>query len=360
MVMSNILLNYLKGGSGTVLRDFQHASRLYVDNNYVRAPKVGFLYFVAFNINSEAIIDSGWAFKNSKEVGVLAKKVDLPKFNITTETLNQYNRKTVVQTKLNYSPISIDFHDDNANITNNLWINYYKFYYKDSNYGGASTGEPEKNQKSIEFQDTKFGETDHKYGRYQYKNLNIPFFTSIDIYVLHQQQFTQITLVNPKITEWSHDSVNQAEGGKVLQNKMTLAYENVFYNQGIVTENAPEGFSIIYYDKTPSPLGNAKSSKNQRKNPILDIASILAKNYLNKKGFGRAGVVGYNIGTGILGQLGGTTQVPPPSAPNQPGIFNLPGGVGINIFKGFNTGVDGKIRANPAAIILPKIGGGGG
>ena len=52
------------------------------------------------------------------------------------------------------------------------------------------------------------------------------------------------------------------------------------------------------------------------------------------------------------------TSLPPTQ--NQPGIFNLPGGVGINIFKGINTTVDGKIRANPAAIILPKLGGGGG
>jgi hypothetical protein len=44
----------------------------------------------------------------------------------------------------------------------------------------------------------------------------------------------------------------------------------------------------------------------------------------------------------------------PPSTQSQPGILNLPGGIGINIFKGINTSVDGKIRANPAAIIFPK------
>jgi hypothetical protein len=91
-------------------------------------------------------------------------------------------------------------------------------------------------------------------------------------------------------------------------------------------------------------------------NPLLNIGEILAKNLINRKGLGKLGPVGYAVASGVLGQTLGSgagkySSAPPPQ--NQPGIFNLPGGVGINIFKGINTSVDGKIRANPAAIILP-------
>jgi hypothetical protein len=381
--MSNAFNNYLSGTgykSGyPSLRDYQHASRLYVDRNYAYSPKVGFLYYVVFNINPKAIIDEQWAGPEHLDVGLLVKRIDLPKFSVATETLNQYNRKTVVQTKLTYSPVSVEFHDDNADIINKLWINYYKHYYADSNYGsGGSVPEG--------FRDTKYSETDYQYGIYDNK-VKEPFLTSIEIYTLHQQKFTQVTLVNPKITEWAHDSLNQAEGNKVMQNKMQLAYENVFYNYGqIVPESNPVGFSAIYYDKTPSPLniaGNPLNNSSYVKqqtgfdkpgsqrvfgrvggnykspNPILDIATSLAKNYVNENGIVRTKAGTYNIASGALGAVAKTAPgkyYEPPSAEYQPGIFNLPGGAGINIFKAFNTSVDGKIRANPAAIIFPPRG----
>ena len=56
--MSNAFTNFLSGvvggvfGSQPYLKDYQHADRLYHGNNYARAPKAGFLYFVNFNINT--------------------------------------------------------------------------------------------------------------------------------------------------------------------------------------------------------------------------------------------------------------------------------------------------------------------
>ena len=115
--MSNAFTNFLGnvasgllGKSDGDLRDYQHANRLYVQNNYDRSPKVGFLYFVNFNVNKDIIskLDPSYIARGLNDVGFLAKKVDLPKFKISTETLNQYNRKTVVQTKIQYNDINID------------------------------------------------------------------------------------------------------------------------------------------------------------------------------------------------------------------------------------------------------------
>lgn len=374
--MSNAFNNFLSSTGYTNLRDYQHASRLYVDNNYAYSPKFGFLYYIVFNINPDAIIDQQWRNKDAMDIGLLVKKIDLPKFSVVNETLNQYNRKTVVQTKLTYTPVSVEFHDDNIDIINKLWINYYKHYFADSTYG--RNGEV-----PVAFRDTKYGETDYQYGIYDNK-VKDSFFTSIEIYSLHQQNFTQVTLINPKITEWAHDSLNQAEGSKTMQNRMTVAYENVLYDYGqIVPETDPPSFATVHYDKTPSPYavgGNPLNNPNYVKqetgfdkpgaqrvfgkvggsynspNPLLDIAAILAKNYVNTKGIARTKSTAYNIAAGALGAINKTAPgkySSPPSTENQPGILNLPGGVGINIFKAFNTSVDGKIRANPASIIFP-------
>lgn len=395
--MSDPFINYLKSGN-IVFKDYAHASRLYRDNKFALAPKLGFLYYVVFNINENAIIDKKFT-EDKRKVGLLVKRIDLPKFQIKNEKLNQYNRKTVVQTKIDYSNVQIEFHDDNSDVTNRLWMNYYKHYYVDSNYGDVNVGSAAGEFRPRAYGDTKYGPDNNAYGLYNNGEPN-PFFNNIEIYVLHQGEFTKFTLVNPIISEWRHDTLNQSEGNKLLSNSMSIDYENVFYKLGKITKGVdPATFGIEYYDPVGSPYefsdSNSQSgfdnqtksrvfgvpSNRQSYNPLFDqkskqrvyglvgaptqlgalgqIGSILLRNIVNKNGLGRQGPTGYNIASGVLGRtLGGGAgkYAEPVSTQQQPGIFNLGGGVGINIFKGFNTSVDGKTRINPAAIILPPRG----
>jgi hypothetical protein len=253
--MASSLNNFLGRYGPTMFKSYEHATRLYVDNKYARAPKLGFIYFVVFNIRREAINDIFWAGIGRFDVGLLVNKIDMPKFKITTETENQYNRKTVVQTKLEYQPVSITFHDDNSEITNGLWKNYYKYYYADSLYGDRANGIRDG------FNDTKYTLVDNAYGLSN--NQKLPFFDSIEMYVLHQGQFTEMSLINPLVTSWDHDSLDQSQSNNILKNKMTVSYENVIYKQGkIVKETNPPGFAADYYDSISSPLSAGASSAN--------------------------------------------------------------------------------------------------
>jgi hypothetical protein len=250
------------------LRDYEHANRLYVQNNYARAPKVGFLYFVEFDINPNAIKNKQWREKKlDKEVGLLVKKIDMPRYTMAHEVVNQYNKKNVVQTGIKYNPVNIEFHDDNSDITTALWTNYYKYYYADSTYGdSAQTKNLKQNTQTRAFNNSKTG-TKYSNPNYRY-GLNSgqtdPFFNSINIYVLHQHKFTKMTLVNPLVTEWTHDNLDQTEPNKILSNKMTVVYETVLYNTGNIKKGADGGqFIAHYYDQTPSPLsvgGNGNST----------------------------------------------------------------------------------------------------
>ena len=376
--MSDKFNNYLTNqGFGTIQKDYQHANRVYVKDTFARAPKFGFLYFVRFHINRATVLDKEWAQKNMNMVGVLSKKVDLPKFTISTETLNQYNRKTVVQTGLKYNPINIDLHDDNTDVTNLLWINYYKKYYIDSSQGKTAFG------------DTKYGTTDYNYGMYD--GTAQDFFESIDIYVLHQHYFTKYTLVNPKIKDWKHDSVDASAGNKVLQNSMTLEYENVNYRLGKLVPGSDDYMYEEFYDKEPSPLTKNepvntpmykrtpndfdKVTQGQRygavnrpgmSSPLAQIGEVVLKNYINQNGLTRQTATAYNIAGSLLkntlnngaGKYGAAGPVNEYSEKpgNSPGVFNLPGGIKIDIFKGFNTSVDGSTRVNPVALLFPPKG----
>ena len=278
--MSNAFNNFLNdigtglfGNSDAYMKDYQHANRLYVQNNYARAPKVNFLYFVNFNINPGVIIDPVWEQKRKNDVGLLVKRVDLPKFTIATETLNQYNRRTVVQTKLTYGNVVIEFHDDNSDITTDLWKNYYQYYFMDSVYG-----EVKNKEKFVEYGDTKYSDKSYAYGLDNFQK--IPFFDSIDIFLMHKghgaADFTKITLVNPMIADWTHDSLNQDEANKTMVNKMTVAYETVVYRKGkIIKGRSPAGWAPIYYDVSPSPLGVGASGNLFGAGGVIDGADSI-------------------------------------------------------------------------------------
>lgn len=63
-----------------------------------------------------------------------------------------------------------------------------------------------------------------------------------------------MTLVNPVIGSFAHDTLDQADGAGVMQNTMQIFYETVLYKSGIVNVNNIPGFATVNYDKEPSPL----------------------------------------------------------------------------------------------------------
>jgi hypothetical protein len=72
---------------------------------------------------------------------------------------------------------------------------------------------------------------------------------------MHQQKFTQMTLLNPLITAWDHDSLSQDDQTRALANKATISYEGVLYKNGkIKKDKDAKFFSAVYYDNTPSPI----------------------------------------------------------------------------------------------------------
>jgi len=267
--MSNSFTNFLGQvfNSPYQLKDYAHASRLYVEDYFRLAPKVGFMYYVIFNINPEVILSNPivqeFMSKNSAEVGLLVKSADLPKFKISTETINQYNRKTVVQTKLDYQPISLSFHDDNNNTTTSLWKAYFNYYYADGiNTKGADI--------PLSFSDTKYNKPGASISESTAYGLNngqtAPFFISIEVFQLSRKQFTGFKIVNPIVSDWQHGTVAQ-DSSDLLENRMTVNYETVIYSTGKIKVDFPAGFATIHYDSAPSPLSIFGSGNNSLLGP---------------------------------------------------------------------------------------------
>lgn len=227
--------------------DFRHAARLFVDDNFRLAPKQKFQFHCVFSINTNALKSQNLTDRHKNEINMLVKTAELPKFSITAETANQYNRKKVVQTKLDYQPINIKFHDDNLGVVRTMWENYFAYYYADpvsAKFPGSYNRTAMLSGSQIR---TPFGFDN---------NSAYPFFNKVTIYQMAKKYWNSYTLVNPLITAWSHDSLDYA-GTSPSEQSMTLAYEAVYYETGRVSQNNPQGFGFEHYDTVPSPISLA-------------------------------------------------------------------------------------------------------
>jgi hypothetical protein len=144
--------------------------------------------------------------------------------------------------------VNIVFHDDHADIVNAFWKAYYEYNIMDSLTMGGDVNTT---------RDTLYDKGEgrkHQFGMDGVQKNKQPMLRSIQIFALHQQQFTSFTLINPTIGSFSHDNLDQTEGNGIMSNTMQIFYETVLYGAGIITRNEPNNFATIHYDLEPSPL----------------------------------------------------------------------------------------------------------
>ena len=241
--MAHFVNNFLQAlNPNQILKDYQHASRLYIDGRHALEPKRPWSYYVVINkLGGAGGFGSG---TNQLELGQLVKNATLPSYNFNVETQNQYNRKTQKQTQITYDPVQIDFHDDNSDVVVGFFNDYYKYYFRDSKYN------------QIKFDPTARYKQDFT-ARWGFDNdQTLPFLRDIQIFTISKKRFVNYTLVLPTITQFAHDTVGQQETG-TLGHSMTVAYEAVIIEQGTVGGKGPTGFTDLHYDKSPSPLSIA-------------------------------------------------------------------------------------------------------
>tara|TARA_B100001093_G_scaffold492078_1_gene532797 strand:- start:796 stop:2076 length:1281 start_codon:yes stop_codon:yes gene_type:complete len=212
-------------------------------------PKQKFLFHVVFNTDETLFVD-GFNANERYQLNMLVKQCDLPKYNMSYEEKTQYNKKMYAGTRIAYEPVNITFHDDHADTVNAFWKKYYEYNIADSI--GMNSDLTISNTKDDYY---LFGDRKTtKFGMDTPRVRQKPYLKGIEIFVLHKQRFTSMTLVNPVIGSFSHDNLDQADGQGIMNNTMQILYETVIYKSGIVNRNNVPGFATINYDNSPSPL----------------------------------------------------------------------------------------------------------
>jgi hypothetical protein len=250
---------------------------------YRNQPRFPFEYYIDIKLNNVGTASSYIAqfFNNPSwaQVSPLVKTVEMPSFKIETTPLNQYNRKRLSQTKIAFEPVKIVFHDVADGKTLKFWEMYYRYYFADGNepdqnisktdqqkngtysvesflnnitpsfnpnisglpasvrnlfQSNASTGANSSTNDNGDKSALQNIVTDtldnHKFGFNLGTVQNIRnLIQTIKIYQVHGGRFNEVTLVNPRISAFTHDVLNYAESGKTLELTFTFEYEYAYY-----------------------------------------------------------------------------------------------------------------------------------
>lgn len=261
---------------------------------YQNQPRLPFEYYVNINLNNVGTASSYIAtYFNSPawaQIMPLIKSIEMPSMKIDTAPLNQYNRKRLSQTKIAFEPIKMVVHDVADGKTLKFWEMYYRYYFADGNEAGkneAKTTDAKSKTYSTEsfiknitpklnpaianlpssisklFQsdtETSNPPTNTNGSKSNLENIvsdtidnhnfgfNLPtvqnvrnLIQTIDIYQVHGGRFNQVTLVNPRISAFTHDVLNYAVGDKTLELTFSIEYEYAYYTiQNLKLENGEE------------------------------------------------------------------------------------------------------------------------
>jgi len=242
---------------GFSLRDYHHAAKTFTSEpGYVKLPYSGFLFHV--NITFNNVVNRSRI--DPRSIGVLVKSTDLPGVKFETETLNQYNRKRIINKKVTYEPIKLVFHDDVANTIRNMWIAYNQHYSADSRY-------TEENTWALDDVYQNYG-INRPYGLDG--GTNIPFISKIEIYSMGNQEYSKMLLVNPVINTADFDNHDYSDGTKVMALNLNIEYENIIYSTGTTDQipgfgaNNPQNYDQNYSDLFASTLAEFFGLFNRR------------------------------------------------------------------------------------------------
>lgn len=219
------------------LRDSRHAADNFGLNKAYMGhgtPRHKFQFFLEFGFNNDVYVkehvEKFLDREDQRFVTAMVKSVDLPSMSIDTETINQYNRRRVSQTKIKYEPVTITFHDTVDGKTLRLWEMYYEYYFRDGvapeKLKSSRRREPQKFPEGLpthEIEDN-FGYHLQRVGNQKY------LMKSLAIYQVHGGHFTRIELVNPRISNFKHDTLDYSATTDLVEMQMTFEYESVIYS----------------------------------------------------------------------------------------------------------------------------------
>lgn len=343
---------------------------------YRNQPRLPFEYYININLNqvgsAKEYISQYFNNADLSQIPPLVKTVEMPSMKIETTPINQYNRKRLSQTKVMFEPIKMVFHDVADGKTLKFWDMYYRYYFADGfePNKNAPVQSPQKNattateflknitpslnpsianlpasiknlfQSNAPNNANSSTNTDgdksaiqnivsdtldnHNFGFNLPQVQNIRnLIQSIDIYQVHGGRFNQVTLVNPRIAAFTHDTLNYAAGDKTLELTFAIEYEYAYYTiqnmklgAGELNNSSLEPFTHGEFLELPSLAFNATLNDFiESNNPLLNsdnpILQRVGKNVQASIGATTGAFISNNVRRVSASALDGLAQISP-------------------------------------------------
>ena len=244
-------VNNPHGGYGDFLSPMNHAKHLNPSANLVRQQFQGLVNFF-FN---DAIDGISVSKDDQNGLSSLVKTAEFPSFEIQTDTHNQYNKKRVTVSGVEYKPISITVYDtiDSAWVVTLMKMYQHTFLNPMGKFEVQADGSTK--PKTIPYDVvpdnvvTGAGDGTSMSGFTQIWNensngLNIRpgaqknFLSHIDLLVYHGQRYMRYTVFNPIVTSFQVDGIDYSSSQPITI-KMDISYES-FSIDPVINNFIPE------------------------------------------------------------------------------------------------------------------------
>jgi hypothetical protein len=193
----------------------------------LNAPRPQFLFLIRFVRGTTTNTPPKW------ETGLqfAVKRFDRPRISADMQSLNQYNKKRLVQTNIKFGAVKIEFHDTSDQMVMQMWHEYAAFYFGD--FRKTTANDWDYDLTNTDFKNTGgtgFGLTlPNEEQTEATRNSPKGFFSKIECYQFSNGTYTQFDLINPKISSFDPDEMDygSVHGHGIT---MTLEYETIIYN----------------------------------------------------------------------------------------------------------------------------------
>jgi hypothetical protein len=213
------------------LKDFRNAYHYHPSQDPPRQQFGGYVSFVPDRELFVPLFDSVNNDELRTRMSSLVRTADFPQVEFKTQTLNEYNRKKIVNTGVEYQPVTIRVVDTASNAWLTMIMKYFSYHYMNPRNKG-NQGERDINSNNninggAEFIGSQYGaggNFDSNRAGYNI-NLNPYFFERVDYVVYHANKGTQYSLINPVMTGFTHTPLDYASN-ELMEFTMTFQYES--------------------------------------------------------------------------------------------------------------------------------------